>query len=66
MSGLPAGLTINSNGKVTGIVTQGTYTFTVTATDGGNLSTQQTFTLEVAKSTDVDACLLYTSDAADE
>ena len=55
MSGLPAGLTINSNGKVTGIVTQGTYTFTVTATDGGNLSTQQTFTLEVAKSTDVDA-----------
>ncbi len=55
VSGLPAGLTINSNGKVTGIVTQGTYTFTVTATDGGNLSTQQTFTLEVAKSTDVDA-----------
>ena len=55
VSGLPAGLSINSNGKVTGVVTQGTYTFTVTATDGGNLSTQQTFTLEVAKSNDVDA-----------
>ena len=38
-----------------GVVTQGTYTFTVTATDGGNLSTQQTFTLEVAKSNDVEA-----------
>ena len=51
MSGLPAGLSINSNGKVTGIVTQGTYTFTVTATDGGNLSTQQTFTLEAVSYT---------------
>ena len=49
VSGLPSGVSINSNGKVSGMLTQGTYTFTVTATDGGNLSTQQTFTIEVSK-----------------
>ena len=49
VSGLPSGLSINSKGKVSGMLTQGTYTFTVTGTDGGNLSTQQTFTIEVSK-----------------
>ena len=32
-----------------GRLPEGTYTFTVTATDGGNLSTQQTFTIVVGK-----------------
>ena len=48
-SGLPAGLSINDAGRVVGRLPEGTYTFTVTATDGGNLSTQQTFTIVVGK-----------------
>ena len=32
---------------------EGTYTFTVTATDGGNLSTSQTFTIVVGKPLEV-------------
>ena len=48
-SGLPAGLSINDAGRVVGRLPEGTYTFTITATDGGNLSTQQTFTIVVGK-----------------
>ena len=48
-SGLPSGLRINDAGRVVGRLQEGTYTFTVTATDGGNLSTQQTFTIVVGK-----------------
>ena len=48
-SGLPAGLTINDQGRIKGRLPEGTYTFTITATDGGNLSTQQTFTIIVGK-----------------
>ena len=48
-SGLPAGLRINDAGRVVGRLPEGTYTFTVTATDGGGLSTQQTFTIVVGK-----------------
>ena len=48
-SGLPGGLRINDAGRVVGRLQEGTYTFTVTATDGGNLSTQQTFTIVVGK-----------------
>ena len=40
---------INDAGKVVGRLPEGTYTFTVTATDGGGLSTQQTFTIVVGK-----------------
>ncbi len=47
--GLPAGLTVNDAGRIRGRLTEGTYTFTVTATDGGNLSTQQTFTIIIGK-----------------
>jgi VCBS repeat-containing protein len=47
--GLPAGLLINDQGKIVGRLPEGTYTFTVTATDGGNLSSQQTFTIVVGK-----------------
>ena len=47
--GLPAGLSINDQGKIVGRLPEGTYTFTVTATDGGNLSSQQTFTIVVGK-----------------
>ena len=49
VSGLPSGLTINDNGRINGKLKEGTYTFTVTATDGGNLSTSQTFTIVVGK-----------------
>ena len=49
VSGLPSGLTINDNGRINGNFQEGTYTFTVTATDGGNLSTSQTFTIVVGK-----------------
>ena len=48
-SGLPSGLRINDAGRVVGRLPEGTYTFTVTATDGGGLSTQQTFTIVVGK-----------------
>ena len=51
-SGLPAGLKYNENGVIVGRLKEGTYTFTVTATDGGNLSTQQTFTIVVGKPTE--------------
>ena len=47
--GLPSGLTINDNGRINGRLPEGTYTFTVTATDGGGLSTSQTFTIVVGK-----------------
>ncbi len=49
VSGLPAGLSINDNGRINGRLPEGVYTFTVTATDGGNLSTSQTFTIVVGK-----------------
>ncbi len=49
VSGLPFGLKINDNGRINGKLPEGTYTFTVTATDGGNLSTSQTFTIVVGK-----------------
>ncbi len=49
VSGLPFGLKINDNGRINGKLKEGTYTFTVTATDGGNLSTSQTFTIVVGK-----------------
>ena len=49
VSGLPAGLSINDAGRINGRLPEGTYTFTVTATDGGNLSTTQTFTIIVGK-----------------
>ncbi len=48
--GLPSGLTVNDSGKIKGRLPEGTYTFTVTATDGGNLSTQQTFTIVIGRS----------------
>ncbi len=51
VSGLPSGLTINDNGRLNGKLKEGTYTFTVTATDGGGLSTSQTFTIVVGKKT---------------
>ncbi len=47
--GLPSGLTVNDAGRIRGRLPEGTYTFTVTATDGGNLSTQQTFTIIIGK-----------------
>ena len=52
-TGLPSQLTINEDtGKITGTFgpdEYGTYTFTITGTDGGNLSTQETVTILVRK-----------------
>ena len=50
-SGLPSGLRINDAGRIVGKLPEGTYSFTVTATDGGNLSTQPTFNIVISKPT---------------
>jgi len=51
VSDLPEGLTVNeNNGNIVGrIPTEGTYTFTITAIDGGGLTTQETITIIVGK-----------------
>ena len=48
-SGLPSGLTINDSGRIVGRLPEGKYTFTVTATDGGDLKATQTITIIVGK-----------------
>ena len=48
-SGLPSGLTINDQGRIVGRLPEGKYTFTVTATDGGDLKATQTITIIVGK-----------------
>lgn len=48
-AGLPPGLTVNSNGTITGtITTAGTYTFTVRATDSTGLQTTRSFTISTS------------------
>jgi len=51
VSDLPEGLTVNeNNGNIVGrIATEGTYTFVITAIDGGGLTTQETITIIVGK-----------------
>ena len=51
VSDLPEGLTVNeNNGNIVGrLPTEGTYTFTITAIDGGGLTTQETITIIVGK-----------------
>ncbi|MDC0967998.1 VCBS domain-containing protein [Alphaproteobacteria bacterium] len=51
VSDLPEGLTVNeNNGNIVGkLSTEGTYTFTITAIDGGGLTTQETITIIVGK-----------------
>lgn len=47
-SGLPAGLTLNANGTLTGsVTTAGTFTFNVTATDGAGCTASRSFTITV-------------------
>lgn len=53
-SGLPSGLTLSSAGVLSGTPTEaGSYSFAVTATGSGGLTTNQSYTLQVQKATPV-------------